>query len=146
MVRAMPGALGVERHDDRVRLLAAAAVLRAGRVLVIREEDEPYRKSWVLPQGYPRPAEPLALAARREVAEEVGLEVQVERLLGVYEDFAGAPPDLPTHWVFVCYVCRTINEAPPQPSREAIDFAWVRPPAGELVAPPATRQMLADLR
>jgi ADP-ribose pyrophosphatase YjhB (NUDIX family) len=134
-----------ESEDPDLRVLAAAAVSAAGRVLLMREEDEPFRKAWVLPEGYPRPGEPLRVAAVREVAEELGLDVEVEGLLGVYEEFSATASEAKVHWIIVAYRARPTQNPLPRPSREAIDFAWIDPSARWPIVPPVVRRMLDDL-
>lgn len=135
----------MEIEDDSVRVLASMAVLKDGRVLVIREEETPFHKTWVLPQGSPHPGERLEEAAAREVTEETGLFVRPRRLLGVYEEFeprVGLPP---THWVIVCFVGEAEGNSIPQSSREAVDFAWIVPTTNLSGATAAVRQIIADL-
>lgn len=134
-----------ENRDTTVRLLAATAVGKDGRVLVMREEDEPYRKSWVVPQGHPRPGETLREAAAREVGEELGLDVEIERLLGVYEDFTGGPTGPKVHWVIVPFLAHAVNGSVPRPSREAIDFAWIDPTSKAPDSPQVNQSILTDV-
>lgn len=54
-----------------------------GRLLLVRRGHEPYAGSWSLPSGRAEPGETARQAARREVIEETGLEVEVGELLGV---------------------------------------------------------------
>ena len=51
-----------------------------GRVLLGRRSDT---GEWALPSGIPEPGEEMAQALAREVAEETGVEVVVERLLTI---------------------------------------------------------------
>jgi 8-oxo-dGTP diphosphatase len=137
---------GEETRDLRVELLAAVAVVLDGRVLLLREEDEPYRGLWVPPQGYPRPGERLEEAAVREVAEELDLDVELEGLLGVYEDFFTRPGEHgTTRRVIVCFRARPVRPPAPRPSREVLDFAWVDPARASVPSPSVVRSMLAAL-
>ncbi len=135
-----------DARDDRIELLAAVALRVRDRVLLLREEEEPYRGQWVLPQGYPRPGERLEDAAIREVAEELGLDVEVEGLLGVYEEFLEARDDgRPVRRIIVVFRARAVRAPTPRPSREALDFAWVDPASASVPSPSVVRSMLADL-
>jgi mutator protein MutT len=76
----------------------AGAVVRDqhGRLLLVRRGHPPAEGRWSLPGGRVEPGETPAQAARREVREETGLEVEIGRLLASVElgpylvhDFAG---------------------------------------------------------
>lgn len=126
-------------------MLAAAVVRQAGKILVIREEDEPNRHAWVFPQGYPLPGETLRDAARREVFEELGLDVELDGLLGTYDHFTDEPDHGRVHWVTVCFLASPVRGSEPKPSVEAIDFAWLEPTALISEAMPMIRPALADI-
>jgi ADP-ribose pyrophosphatase YjhB (NUDIX family) len=55
-----------------------------GRYLVVREAKESARGRYALPAGKLELGEKLAEAAVREVREETGVEVEVERLVGIW--------------------------------------------------------------
>lgn len=77
----------------------------AGGIVLIERANEP--KGWALPGGFIDYGEAPADAARREVKEETGLEVELTDLLFVY----GAPDRDPRqHNLSVVYVGRSDGE------------------------------------
>lgn len=142
--RSADASIREEVRDEGIRVLAAVAIRRRDQVLVIREEDEPNRHLWVFPQGYPGPGETLPEAARREAYEELGLDVELDGLLGVYDQFTEGEDRSRTHWVTVCYLAHAVQGAAPRPSREAIDFAWIDPTEVAAASMPAIRSALND--
>lgn len=57
----------------------------ANRILLGKRNKDPQRGSWVIPGGKIHAFESIAEAARRELKEETGLEVEVTGQFGVYE-------------------------------------------------------------
>lgn len=72
----------VQFLDPKVAVIAV--ILSAGRLLLIRRGVEPARGQWALPGGYMDAGEMPEDALRREILEEVGLEIEVGRLLDIY--------------------------------------------------------------
>lgn len=81
--------------------LAVACVVEAqgGLVLLRRAQHDPAYGRWILPGGHVDRGEEVPRAARREVSEETGLDVELEGLLGVYS-YQGNPT------VLVVYAAR----------------------------------------
>lgn len=75
---------------ERVNLRCSSIVFRNQQILLLRRERDG-RADWVLPGGTPRPGESAASCARREVAEETGLQISVDRVAFVLE--ASNPAD-----------------------------------------------------
>jgi ADP-ribose pyrophosphatase YjhB (NUDIX family) len=69
---------------DAPKVASGALITSAGRVLLVRRRNEPGRGRWCLPCGFAEADEPPEQAARREVREECGLDVEVGGLLGAY--------------------------------------------------------------
>jgi ADP-ribose pyrophosphatase YjhB (NUDIX family) len=69
-------------------LAATILLTRGDRVLMARRTIEPRCGYWTLPGGYVELGESAEEAAVREAKEEVGVDVRVERLLGLH---SGAP-------------------------------------------------------
>jgi len=68
------------------KLVAGCLVIDAGRVLLLRRGIEPQIGKWTFPGGYVDLGETPAAAALRETREEVGMQVELGRVLGVYAD------------------------------------------------------------
>ncbi len=113
-------------------------------MLLIREQEEPYNGQWVLPQGYVKAGETVEGAARREVREELGVEVELGDLVGVYDDFLDETTP-PTHCVIVGYRGSIRGTGRLLSTSEAIDSAWVDISKGLPDVPPVVRRMLADI-
>mgnify|MGYP006103435229 CR=1 FL=1 len=64
----------------------AAGVILAlnGEIVLLKRGVPPSVGKWVFPGGYVDVGEPTEAAAIREAREEVGLEVEIEELIGVY--------------------------------------------------------------
>ncbi len=62
-----------------------AVVLKGDQVLVIRRANEPDRGRWAIPGGGVEVGETLAAAARREVAEECGVDVRIGDVSALYD-------------------------------------------------------------
>lgn len=87
-------------HAGRVAVGAACAIFDGlGRVLLVRHTYG--RLNWELPGGASEAGEAPNETARRELLEETGLELVIERLTGVY--FEVDPDGSPAlHFVFRC--------------------------------------------
>jgi ADP-ribose pyrophosphatase YjhB (NUDIX family) len=72
--------------------VAACVIVRwEGEILLLKRSISPGKGLWTYPGGYVDRGETVETAARREAAEEAGLEVRLDRLVGVYS-YAGQTP------------------------------------------------------
>jgi ADP-ribose pyrophosphatase YjhB (NUDIX family) len=100
--------------------LAVTIVLpRGDRLLMGRRTIEPRRGYWTLPGGYVELGESAEEAVVREAQEEMGVEVRVERLLGLH---SGAPSA-----VAVALYEGTIVAGDPQPLHEVDEVGFFSP-------------------
>lgn len=74
-------------------------------IILIERRNEPH--GWVIPGGFVEYGETAEQAARREAQEEVGLEVQLVELLGVYSDPDRDPRQ---HTLSVVYIATATGE------------------------------------
>ncbi len=102
-----------------------AVVVRDGRALIVRRAHEPRKGEWSLPGGLLDLGESLVDAARREVKEETGLDVEVGPMIEtfdrVHRDSEGR---IRYHFVIIDFVCWSkAEEAVAGSDAEAV--AWV---------------------
>ncbi|AXN52195.1 NUDIX hydrolase [Mycobacterium marinum] len=94
--------------------VAGVVVRDDGRVLVIKRDDNGH---WEAPGGVLELDESFEAGVRREVLEETGLEVTVERLTGVYKNL--------THGIVaLVYRCRP-SGGEPHETEEACEIRWM---------------------
>jgi 8-oxo-dGTP diphosphatase len=79
--RSVPTAASVERP----RFGSALLVRHGDDLLLAQRAKEPHRGMWVLPGGGIHAFETIAEAARREIREETGLQVELGAPVGVLE-------------------------------------------------------------
>lgn len=95
----------MSQHPRNPYLTVDVVIETEGGIVLIERANEPV--GWALPGGFVDYGEAPADAARREVKEETGLEVELTDLLSVY----GAPGRDPRqHNVSVVYVGRADGE------------------------------------
>lgn len=93
------------------------------RVLLTKRNISPFEGLWVMPGGKIDLGEPILQALHREVREEVGLEVEVEDLIDVFEHLT--PGDGNSHFIILYYLCRpTVCEIKHNPF-EVDEARWV---------------------
>src|SRR5687767_15985077 len=86
------------------RIGVSACVWRDGKVLLVERGKEPWKGKWSLPGGSLEFGETVREAARRELAEETGIEADLVRLVDVDDaimrDEKGGPI---AHYAIVCF-------------------------------------------
>ncbi len=78
------GACGFELYLNPAAAVAGVVADEQGRILVLVRGKDPGRGKWDLPGGFVDPGDTAEEALRREVGEEVGLEVRALRYLCSY--------------------------------------------------------------
>jgi len=116
-----------------------------GRIMLVRRAIEPFKGKWDVPGGFIKPGEDGTDAVRRELAEELGVEVLVGAAAWVIADTYGAE-GAPTLNIF--YLARIVS-GEPAPADDVAEIAWFGPdglpPASE-IAFACVRDVLARRR
>lgn len=120
----------IRKYPQRPYLAVSAAIVRDGKVLIVRRARNPALNLYTLPGGAVETGETLAEAAQREVREETALEIDPVGLAGHREVIAhGDDGRVERHFVIMCFAAQwrsgevVLNE-------ELDDFRWIAP--GEL--------------
>lgn len=75
-------------YPDRPFVGVGAIVFRAGEVLLVRRGRPPREGEWSIPGGIQQLGETVFEAARREVREEAGLEIELIDVVAVVDSIA----------------------------------------------------------
>jgi len=103
------------------RLAVGAVAVVDERLLLVRRGHGPAAGEWSVPGGRVEAGESIITAVVREVAEETGLEVIVEDLLGWVERF-----DDGEHFVILDFAVTALDpDRPLQAGDDAAEVAWV---------------------
>lgn len=109
-------------HDGPIPRVVVSAVVRdgAGRILLVRRQDD---GSWCCPGGHVDFGETVTEALHREVAEEAGVEIEVERPVGIYSVFGEKAPVPGKHYLAISFACRHAAGTP-RPGADELEARW----------------------
>ena len=114
-------------YPQRPFLAASAAIMRDGKVLVVRRARKPALNLYTMPGGVVEAGETLFEAVKREVREETALEIEPVSLAGhreaILRDKDGK---VERHFVIMCFASRWIS-GEPMLNEELDDARWVMP-------------------
>ncbi|HET7384744.1 MAG TPA: NUDIX hydrolase [Pseudolabrys sp.] len=114
-------------YPQRPYLAVSAAIIRGGKVLVVRRARRPALNLYTLPGGAVELGETLTDAVIREVREETSLSVEPVALAGHREVIArDAQGRIERHFVILCFAARWLAGEPIL-NDELDDARWVDP-------------------
>ena len=115
-------------YPERPYLAVSAAILRDGKVLVVRRARKPALNLYTLPGGAVEAGETLQQAVIREVHEETQLSIEPVALAGpreaIMRDSQGR---VERHFVILCFAARWLAGEPVL-NEELDDARWLTPP------------------
>lgn len=133
-------------YPKRPFLATSAAVIRDGKVLIVRRGGSFGRGIYTLPGGVVEAGETLIDAVIREVREETQVAIEPVALAG-YREMIMRDPDGRTsrHFVIVCFAARWLSGEPVPDTTEIAEAAWRFPAELEgLKTTEGLREIIAD--
>jgi ADP-ribose pyrophosphatase YjhB (NUDIX family) len=119
----------IRAYPERPYLAVSAAIIRDGKVLVVRRARKPALNLYTLPGGAVELGETLHDAVKREVREETQLTIEPVALAGQREVIMrDAHGRTERHFVILCFAARWIAGEPVL-SEELDDARWLEPAA-----------------
>jgi len=116
-------------YPERPFLAVSAAIIRGGKVLVVRRARKPALNLYTLPGGAVELGETLHEAVMREVREETQLTIEPVALAGHREVIMrDAQGKVERHFVILCFAARWISGEPVL-NEELDDARWLEPAA-----------------
>ncbi len=117
-------ALMNRRYPEYPLVGVGAIIFREDKVLLVQRGKEPAYGKWSIPGGLVELGESLETAVRREVAEEVNLDVRVKNLVAaldrVMPDSAGK---IEYHYILLDFICESGDEEP-APASDVMDCVF----------------------
>ncbi len=100
-----------------MRFAVDGILQKDGKILLIRRAGRTFHNSWALPGGILEEGETVEEALTREMLEELGVEVKIIEILGVYSKPNRDPRE---HTISVAFICD--YEGKPEAGDDAASF------------------------
>jgi len=114
-------------YPQRPYLAVSAAIIRDGKVLVVRRARKPALGIYTLPGGVVEAGETLTRSLTREVREETALAIEPVALAGHREVIVkDADGRIERHFVIMCFASRWVSGEPVL-NEELDDARWIDP-------------------
>mgnify|MGYP001588603436 FL=1 len=103
----------------------ACIINEKNEILIQRRREE---NEWGLPGGAMELGESAEETLRREIKEETGLEITIERLLGLYTKYFHTYPNGDkTQSVVITFICRRAGGELQSENAETLELAYIAP-------------------
>ena len=122
----IPDMSGRRLYPEKPLVGVGVLIQDGDRYLLIKRASEPDAGLWSVPGGMVELGERAAEAAKREVMEETGLDVEIVEVLGVVDKIVEGDGDrVKFHFVIVDYLAHPVGGSL-EASSDALDARWVK--------------------
>jgi len=112
-------------YPDRPVPAVGAFIVNGGRILLVKRGHEPCAGKWSVPGGVIELGEKVEEALRREIKEELGIDVEIMGILDIYDSiFRDKRGNIRYHYVIIDFVAKPKTKNI-KPSDEILDYKWV---------------------
>jgi len=108
---------------ERPLVGVGAVIIENDRILLVKRANEPNKGKWSVPGGLVRVGESLVDALKREIREEVGVEIEVDDVACVSEEIF-RNGEVRFHYVIIDFFAR-ITHGSVRPGSDAAEIRWV---------------------
>src|SRR5437899_7463522 len=105
--------------------VGALSVNKQGKILLARSHK--WFDKYTLPGGHIEVGETMVDAVKREVKEEVGLDVDVVNMLLMQEAIFAPEFYKKKHFIFIDFYCKSKNEQVKLDQKEIQNYLWIYP-------------------
>jgi ADP-ribose pyrophosphatase YjhB (NUDIX family) len=95
------------RSEKEPRIVVAAIIRNGNKLLLVKEILESGREYWIFPGGGVKFGENLKEALKREIKEELGMEIEIEKLLAFKEAIF---PEYNYHTIIFFFLAKPLGE------------------------------------
>ncbi|HTE83348.1 MAG TPA: NUDIX hydrolase [Dehalococcoidia bacterium] len=125
-------------HFEDPKVAVGVVAERDGEILLTRRNHEPKMGCWSFPSGFVDAGEDVQVAAIREALEETGIPVELDGLLGVYQESG-------SRVVYIAYAARA-GGGEPVPDAESMEVRFFSADALPELAFPHDGEILSAWR
>lgn len=108
--------------ENSIVLVVSISIIKDGAVLIIKENTPNIKNKWNLPSGRIEIGEDIFYAAKREVKEETGLDVELTNTTGIYNFISTSQAQV----IMFHFVGKTIGGSIKLEEEGIVDSNWVK--------------------
>ncbi len=114
----------MRRYPGRPLIGVGAVIVENGKILLVRRVNDPNKGKWSVPGGLVRAGERLEEALKREIMEELGVEIETGDVACVTDEiFRDKNGDVEYHYVVIDFFAKIV-EGVPRAMSDADEVRW----------------------